>query len=437
MGQYALLAVLAVMTIGAVVLFNAQKTAQAADDDLTAYHEDRFSRELALVGLKRTELRLSQNPGTWSLKATDDAAAQSLYGAPTTTYTKGRLTGTYTVTYDQYVPKTGTTPALAYVTARGVYDGQRFTVKAVYEQGQTDLGLPPQYRQSIVANERLYLNGNVEISGPIHTNDCLDSSGNSFNVYGSGTYTGCEGANDARFSAGLAQSDSIHVPEVVMPNTFDHRTAANTNVSLSTQTTTLTTAGITAALRTGGGNGNGNGGGNGGTSTPTTFTVTGHGTQADPYVLVVQGNLTLDGDIRLLGHIRIYSTGSITVAGNTQLAPVTGTLPDQFSTISQTMAWRDANLPNGSTIGLFARGDVTLSGNCTIVAHVYANGEVNYSGGGHRIVLGGITTGSPLEVRGNAQIVYTQANTTVVTPGGNTNTPDGVRLASYREWATR
>lgn len=427
MGQYALLAVLAVMTVGAVVLYTAQRTAQAADDDLTAYHEDRFSRELATVGLKRTERLLSAQPDDWG-----DAGANALYGAPPTTYTKDNLTGTYEVTFDSYTPKTSTTPEIAHVTARGVYNGETFTIKAVYEQGETDVGLPPQMREAIVSDNRLYLNGNIEISGSVHTNDCLDSSGNSFDVYGTGTYTGCDGANDSRFTGGVQQQDSIYVDPVTIPTSWTHRTPAGAAASLGNQTTNLTTTGMSATLTPGGGS---------------TFTVTGAGTAANPYILVVRGNLTVTGDVRLIrgfsgttplqGHIRIYVDGNFEMAGNSKLAPVTGTLPRQQDPVATNLAWRDANLPDGSTIGVYATGDIILTGTMTVIGSLYANGEVQYKGGGQKMVMGGITTKDQIEVKGNSQIVYTEANTSILDPGGNTQTPDGIRLAGYREWAER
>ena len=453
MGQYALLIVLSALILGGIVLFNAQQKAQAADDDLTEYHEDRFARELALVGLKQAERRLAGDPDDWDLYASNPAQAQARYGAGTTTYTKGAFTGTYAVKYDGYTAKTGVTPTttgtpeLAFVTATGVYNGQRYVARAVYEQGETDIGVPPAMRQSIVSNNRLYLNGNIEISGGVHTNNCLDSSGNSFDVYGQGTYTGCDGANDSRFTGGVAEMDSIKIPKVVIPTTFDHQTASPQNASIGAQTVNITTTAISGTLSTGGGGGKGKGG-QGGSSSPLATTVTGAGTQADPYVLVVQGNLTFGGNVRFLrgtdgagnplqGHIQIYVNGAVTISGNTQIAPVTGTLPDQFSTIAETNTWRETNMPDGGTIGIYATQDITMTGNATVVGHLYTNGTVKYSGGGHRVVIGGITTQNEIEVKGNAQVVYTNPNGSILSPGANYQTPDGIRLAAYREWSTR
>lgn len=429
MGQYALLIVISALLLGGIVLFNAQQKAQEADDDLTEYHEDRFSREVALVGLKRTERLLASEPDDWDLYTSDPTAAQAMYGSGTTTYTKGALTGTYQVTYDGYTAKTGTTPELAYVTATGVYNGQRYIARAVYEQGETDIGVPPSMRESIVSDNRLYINGNVKVSGSVHTNDCLDSNGNSFDVYGQGTYTGCEGANDGRFTGGVAQQDSIYIDPVTMPTTFTHQTPAATAVAFGAQTVQLPVNAITANV-------------------PGFPAMTGKGTAAEPYILVIRGNLDINGDVRLIrgfdgagkplqGHIRIYVNGDFNMNGNSVLAPITGTLPSQGTPIATLDAWRTANMPDGGSIGVYATGNIVLTGTITALAHLYANGNVQYKGGGQKMLMGGITTKQDIELKGNSQVYYTDPNSSVLDPGGDTQTPDGIRLAAYREWSTR
>ena len=423
MGQYAILIVLSAVVLGGVVLYNAQQKVQGADDDLTEYHEDRFGREVALVGLKRTERLLSQNPDLWDLKTTNNAAAQDSFASPTaTTFTKGAFTGTYQVTYDSYTAKTATTPELATFTSEGVYDGKTYTIRATFEQGVTDIGVPPTMRDAIVSDNRLYINGNVQVSGGVHTNNCLDSSGNSFNVFGQGTYTGCEGANDARFSGGVSQQDSIAVPPVTMPASWVHEEPAA--VGLGAQIVQLPTQPINGS-----------------------FAFNGSGTASNPYVLVVRGDLDINGDVRLIrgfsgptplqGHIRIYVDGDFNMNGNSVLAPVTGALPSQGTPVATLDTWRAANLPDGGSIGVYATGNIVLTGTITALATMYANGEVQYKGGGQKMVIGGITTKQTIELKGNSQVYYTDPNSSVIDPGFNYKTPDGIRLASYREWATR
>ena len=426
MGQYAILIVLSALILGGVVLFNAQQKAQGADDDLTEYHEDRFGREVALVGLKRTERLLAQNPDRWDLHTTNNAASQDSFASPTpTTFTKGALTGTYQVTYDGYTPKTASTPELATFTSQGVYEGKTYTVRVTYEQGVTDIGVPPSQREAIVSDNRLYINGNVKVSGGVHTNNCLDSSGNSFDVFGTGSYTGCDGANDGRFTGGVMQQDSISVDPVIIPTTYDHQVSGS--VGLGNQTVVLPTQAINGS-----------------------YTVNGSGTEADPYILVVQGNLDINGDVRLRGignhpvtgnpmqgHIRIYVNGDFNMNGNSVLAPVPGTLPSQGTAVSVLDTWRANHMPDGGSIGVYATGDIILTGTITALATLYANGEVQYKGGGQKMVIGGITTKDAIELKGNSQVYYTDPNASIIDPGFNYQTPDGIRLASYREWASQ
>ena len=191
MGQYAILIVLSALILTGVMLFNAQQKAQGADDDLTEYHEDRFGREIALVGLKRTERLLAQNADEWDLHTSNNAAAQDTFASPTaTTYSKGGLTGTYQVTYDSYTAKTTTTPELATVTALGTYNGKTYTIRATYEQGETDIGVPPSMRAAIVTDQTLNLQGSNNLWGSTHSNGQTNTTGgNGLQVDGQGTYT--------------------------------------------------------------------------------------------------------------------------------------------------------------------------------------------------------------------------------------------------------
>jgi len=414
-GQYAILIVLSALILTGIVLFNAQQKAQGADDDLTEYHEDRFGREIALVGLKRTERLLAQNADLWDLHTSNNTAAQDTFASPTaTTFTKGALTGTYQVTYDSYTAKTGTTPELATITALGTYNGKTYTVRATYEQGETDIGVPPSMRSAIVTDQTLTIQGSPNLWGSTHSNGQTNTVGNGFDVQGSGTYTnGSAPGNPGNFTGGVAYQDSISVPIVSIPpvSGYTHRIDGNQNWGNMTQNFPAAWFGGDA----------------------------GYGTQANPYVLYINGNLTISNNktVELLGHVRIYVNGTFKMRANAELKPTTAsTLNWNNASDAQISNWVNSNMPNGSTIAVYAN-DIAFQGTPFIAAHLYSKGPVNYGGGGNQLIMGGVTSLGNMSLSGNPKIYYVDTNTSILDPGSIYQTPNGIRLAAYREWATR
>ena len=441
MGQYALLAVIAALVLGGGILYNAQRSAQAADDEVTAYQDDRFSREAALVGLKRMERRLAANLDEWDDTENSDAAVRAaafaLFNSTNTPYGPG----TFTVTFDDYEAGTGTVSDIAYVTAVGRFQGQRYVVKAVYEKGITDVGTPPSMRSAILSNQDMAFTGSsVVVDGTVHTNANLTTSGGSSpTVNGSGTYLD-SASPTIRFSGGSAQGDSILVPDVVIPPTGSYVTPAGVvrarlSGSASTPLVIQPTNSYVMQTNT---SANGNGGWTNTTVPPPPASSPPVGASGNAYVLVINGNLEIDGDVRLLGYSRIYVNGNLTIGGNGVIAPVNSpSFPTNGSTSATINTWISNNLPSGGQMGIYTTGSITLQGTPTVIASLYANGDVNYGGGGNRLVIGGITTQSQISLQGNTRVFYTDASTTIFDPGINRLVPEGVRLISFREWATR
>lgn len=421
MGQYAVIFVIAAFIFGAVLLFNAQLSAEDANQDLSAYQVDRFARGITLVGLKEAERNLNDATDTWDLWTTDPTAAQALFGVPTTSHDGG----TYSVAIDSFefglLP---TDPDIVWLTASGTYDGwdaasgmigtTNYTVKATYETGLTDLGVPPGFRDAIISDMLVDLRGNVQISGGIHSNDELASSGGAFDVHGQGSYTGSSTANEDEFSDGIVYSDSVAIPVVPIPPPsadIHYDTGAPLDLDVTTDPAGLLVDGW--------------------------FSILGHGDEGDAYVLYVDGDLDITGDVRLLGYSRIYVNGAVTMGGNVVLAPVSAAAPDLSQDVLLAQTWVEDYLPNGSMIGIFATGDITISGTAFVVASLYTYGAVKFVGGGNKLIIGGITAFQPLDMRGNSKIYYTEASEEIIDPGINLLVPNGIRLIGYREWAER
>lgn len=440
MGQFAVIFVLSSLFLGGVLIYNARSSTSEAEAETTAYHGDRLAREVAQVGLEETKRKLAADVDGWAVWTSSPTAVQTQYGSTGT-----HEDGAYTVTIDNMtivpppLPNSGpvTVSDKVWVTSTATYNvwnpdanafrDTQFIIKATYEKGYTDRGLPPAMRDAIVSDETIDIRGNVQISGGVHTNGELTSSGGTFDVYGTGTYTGSESANDGRFQGGVAYQDSVIIdPVTIPPAAWSYRTSpapAAYSLSPATDPTGTPPQLISAGWDP--------------VPTDATPTVTGKGTSTDPYILYVNGNLTIDGDVRLRGFTRIYVNGTVTVNGNAALAPVLGTLPDPNQDVTSAGTWAETNLPNGSMTGIYAIGDITLSGTCFVAASLWTRGAVRYTGGGHKLLVGGITAHDPLDIRGNAKIYYTQASRSIWDPGSNLYVPEGLRLIAYREWAQR
>ncbi|MDX1419533.1 MAG: hypothetical protein R3181_06150 [Rubricoccaceae bacterium] len=427
MGQLALILTLGALLIGGIVLLNVQHSTDEADETTTAYQVDRFAREAALVGLEQAERRLNADPDGWASFTVNPDSARALFGVPATTVDGA----TYEVRLDSIIMGSGAAdPDQAWLTATGSYDGwdpghdatgtTTFSVVAKYEKGYTDQGVPPAMRHAIVTDLSIDMRGNAYISGSIHTNGSLSASGGAFDVLGNATYTGdADGVSRHQldqFQGGIGYQDSIHIPPVtVPPASLNHQIDGDHELNAGNDPL--------AALVDG------------------WYGVTGFGTEDDPYVLYINGNLTLDGTVRLIGFSRIYVNGTVLVQDNAQLTPTSTATPSTNGTPEATAplveAWIENNLPNGSQTALYATGDITVRGTPFIAANLYTNGSVRYVGGGNKVVIGGVTARGDLEINGNPMIFYTDPNASIVDPGMDRDVPEGLRLIAYREWAQR
>jgi hypothetical protein len=280
-----------------------------------------------------------------------------------------------------------------------------FTVVAKYEKGYTDLGTPPAMRYAVVTNSTLLLQGSTTVSGDVHANGTLDTRGVNFEVLGQGSYTNTLSTDDNdNFGGGIIQQDSIHIDPVVIPTTGVDQTITQSTFTLNGTTVS---------------------------------TLTGGGTQADPFVLVIYGNLAVTGNVVLPGHTQIYVTGTIDIGANTRFAALSTTaINANTSSNDEIQAWIDASFPDGITLGLNALGEITFGGTALIAAHMHTNETFDFGGGGNQLVVGGIVAEDDLTLFGNVKVFYTDANVSII-PGGTEDVPDGMRLVAYREWAQR
>lgn len=443
MGQLSVISVIGALLLSGLLIFNAQRTTADAGDELSAYHVDRLAREAVQVGLKQVERNLTDHIEDWEMwtpDPDDQNAARALFEVPETTY--GDYGATYSATLDNFTFDPSESDK-AWVSVRGTLSGWNaatssiaptyFRVQAVYEKGMTDVGVPPAFRFAILAEDDLDLIGSTNVVGAIHTNSELLGTGNGFTVNGPATYTeGWDGENPNRYGGcpdpecPPQQSPRIEIPPIDFPPATYHHSVNSTHGDSNNDMKKAFALNPTNSP---------------GTLIPDGwFSVTGKGTKNDPYVLYVNGNLRIDGDVRLPGYVRIYVDGNFEIGSNAKLSSLTSDVdvPNaNEATDDEIIAWRDANFPDGSQIGLYINGKANLDGTPLLAASVFAEEDVIYKGGGNKMVVGGVVSRGQLVMQGNPKIYHNPASASIWDPGIDKEVPEGIRLIAYREWVCR
>lgn len=434
MGQLSVLLLVGALFAGGLVLLSAQDHTVSAAETTAEYASDFLAREAASLGVQRVVRNLVAQPAAWS---SDAAAMDGLFGEGGV-HRRGGYATPYrvrvTAAYLGTPPAPGapiTDPDRVEITSTGQAvtgaDTTDYVIRAVYERGYTNIGVPPALRYAILADDDLTLQGNAHVVGSIHTNTDLGSIGNGFSVNGAATYTGgWDGSQGDNYTGGTAYQDRIDVPAVAIPPaTFTlqkNGTGGKKVFEIRAVDNPRDVNGDGAAAVSEG-----------------WYGVTGKGTEAAPYVLYVNGNLTISEDIRLPGHVKIYVSGNLLINSNarlTQVQPGTPLPVPNTATDAEVLAWRDT-YARTNTIGVFVGGSTEFNGTPFINAQLHSEGDVVYKGGGNKLVLGGVVSRGQIVVQGNPRIYYNQAATSVFDPGYNLMQPDGLVLVSYREWGER
>jgi len=278
-------------------------------------------------------------------------------------------------------------------------------IKAVFEA--TGSNLPPIgptfMRYALITDQDLTLGGNPDVdleaealagrstNANIHTNGSLKINGDNVYVAGFGTYTGTADANPERALVttftppvnpgglpGLQSIGEIPIPELDIQQTL-------ANVSVDTESNT------TVELK---------------------GTLQG-GTREDPLVWYIpNGGLEITGDVQVDGYVMFIVDGDISISGN----------------VRTTSGWSGGD---ESSLGLYATGDVAVTGNVHISAQLFANGDFNFAG--TPSILGSVTVRGEAKMAGTPAFYYRDPSPALTKPW-HSNQADSYRLISYVEF---
>lgn len=408
-------------------MYSSQQTSNKTDEELADYTYKVLAREAAVTGLNLTVRKLVADTDNWMTGS---------YGFSNEPYHNANFT----------VVVTPIDPDTADVVATGTDGTGTQVIDARYAIAYNTIAVPPSFKFAIISDENLTLNGQAEIqavddgsNANIHANGDLTSNGSQVTVEGYGSFDEDGGGSgsvnpekaiddifDPNVDGGydpdeqpdnLIEGENIEIP-ALDPTEYDEVGESDVvmggDYSFGDEVIDFQTWADTSAA-----------------------VADGRGTATDPFRLYVHGNLTITGDVTLLGYVQIVTFGSISISGNVTSSVIP--VPPKGATEAEWDAYEAANLDaaGNTKIGWYSNTDISVSGNSTVVGQLYANETIDLNGGGGQDmnIIGGVTsTDVDINVNGGIVIRYAEISEKVVIPGFVKIVPEGVRLIAWAEW---
>ncbi|RMH64973.1 MAG: hypothetical protein D6685_06295 [Bacteroidetes bacterium] len=155
------------------------------------------------------------------------------------------------------------------------------------------------------------------------------------------------------------------------------------------------------------------------------------GTREHPVTYFVDGNLTIDGTVRVDGYLHFIVTGDVTIKSNSRLVTTSDPVPPDPGADPD---WIRANLDeDGETrLGIYANGAITVESGALVAAQLYGGTSVNTESG--VIVIGAMATNGSFENTSSLRLFFAPAERYNLPRGLRRDVRRGVRTAAYAEW---
>lgn len=406
MGSYSYLLVAAFIATSSVFFVGLQRDTLEADHTVARYQAKVQARDIAQSGLSLALRKLGSDADPW----TDSTK----FDFPETEYHNG----TFTVTVSNHgIPAGDTvnivsTGKVGYIDQRGVGRDTTHTIEVMALRGST-LGIPPGFRNAINTDTYLLLQGSMEvrsywpnINANVHTNGELRTRGNQFIVEGYGTYTGSTTTKEednfvpnVDWNGGASnvfQKDSVLLPLLDM----DYLRSVAT--LYETGTYEIDGDGFAYSSFADWGEALGLG--------------TDVGTLTNPFILVVDGDLTIKNQWSMDGYGMIVSASDVYLEPTGTGGGVQGRV-DGYNT----------------TMGIYAVGNIDVAGNATMTASLYSHETVTFHG--TPILTGGIVAKECYFLGGGNPIVtYVGPSSAIIKPGFTYREALGPVIIASAEW---
>jgi len=413
MGQYALILSASAILVGSMIVFGMRSDARDADRDLNLYHAKRLAREASVTGYNVTVSKLLEvNESSWS-----DAAK---FTTQAVHFNKGWFQVTVT-------PRgaSGDTVDIVsighrnYIARNGDAGDTTHVLDARWVRTTAPPPIPPAFGYAVIASDiDLVVGGGFELrsvdstkNANIHTNGNLSDSGNNYYVQGMGTYTTSETVSNDRFypnddfngaARNVFWADSVHLPRLNMPrmrSEADWRIMGNFTIDGDSWPYTSWEALGEAMGR-----------------------PTGIGTENDPFILLVEGNLNILNEVRMSGWGMFVAAGDLNVKGSQA-----GNKKKNNGFFGELSDYRTQS-------GIFAVGTVTLNAGVEVRATVF--GETGLTANGQTTVYGSLASpNASFKGNGGAKVWYAGPNEAITDSYFLDDSVAGApKLVAYAEW---
>ena len=422
MGQSSIFFALAVVLAGGLLLFSTRRSTTDADRLLATYQHKGIARDAALTGLNLTIRRLVADVESWQTNPSQYEFHDQSYRGASFSVDVSSPYGTRTV-------RNCPIDTVDVVAMGNSGDGQH-VIEATYVRSCASIDIPEAFEYGVASGGNFEMNGGsqimarrADINANIHTNQNLSFTAGSPTIEGFGThfdnYVGGPPSNyfDPNADTNGADPDAFQADPIDIP-LFDaggHRASA-TRVLADNYTVEV------------------------GEPETKDFTnwegLTGYGTEENPFIWFIDGDLRLESSLRFIGVGIIIVKGSVFFSGgsiyNTPGPPPSTTDADAGR------AWINAHLSEGNTLGLYIDGNLDGDGPGKLAAQVFVNGNIGYAsvdGFGGNKIYGSIVSRNNILFDGDPNYLWNvRARGAISLFGGTPGETNGARPLSHVEW---
>lgn len=405
MGNYALMLVAGAALAAGLFMTSLGSNVQMADRERDLRVTKLLARDAAVAGAHVTMRALAEAENPW-MDPTDYEVTDLYWGTSTVNTVVTNVGSPPGDTVD--VIATGTRH---YIDRHGFGKDTTHTIQMRVVR-YANPGVPIAFRNAITVDLQLQLFGNMYVgsldptlNGNVHTNGHLTTTGNSFLVEGYGTYTTSEDVKQPdRFQPNndingpdpnVHWADSIKIPDLDLAQLAATATVHETgNLLIDGDTFPYKSFAEWAAA---------------------IGSPTGYGTEADPFILLVDGTLTFTNRVELDGFGIVASLTDIQIIPNgTGGGLIGGIFGGTYS-----------------ELGIYTPGFIDIAGNAEIVGYLYAKNYIQFHG--TPSVTGGLVThDARFNAGGDPNVVHA---TIKIGNGFDIRTRIiGPRIIAYAEW---
>ena len=414
MGKSALLAIVAFTIMGTFYSLSSERNVLQAEEELAAHQYEGLARNAAQLGFERAKEALARSftahgAISGSYGENDEAVYEVNFEGNESTIQNTLQNLSLTGDPEVMIASTGTAnrPGKEPIKVKIVSVVREKTI--INSEIKED-GVPGFMQYAVISQNDLDLNGNVTLetngdllvegsqdvvyNANIHTNGSLGLSGRAASIKGFGTYVDYDNVEHDDVFAPYENSSSDPVVQKVEPVAIP---------SASFDPAVLYGAHFSPNKK----------------ETPGSYTLSENqdfnaegATRQNPMVWHVQGDLTVDGNVRIDGYVMFLVDGNINFTGNME-AGVSGSDKTE------------------SHMALYAGGNVDIGGNVDVLfGQVFAKGDVRFHGTPR--ITGTIVAGGTAVLNGTPNIYYYPASP-ALTRIWNEKTKENM-LSAYSEW---